>query len=101
VEEAILGRRAFGGLPDAFDAVELGRVRRQSSQLDAVTVLSEPGLRLFVETMARVVVDDQEDFPTVPTDELLEEREKRRAFEDGRDRPTLILRRSVVKMDRD
>ena len=37
-EEAVVRRALLGRLPDAFDAVELGRVRRQPMQFDAVAV---------------------------------------------------------------
>ena len=60
IEVAIVGCGLPGGLPDAFDGVELGRVGRQPTQFDAVLIRGEPGHALSLEVVARGVVDDQD-----------------------------------------
>lgn len=97
LEEAVVSRFAFRRLPDAFDAVELGRVRRQAPKLDAVPVRRKPGLGLFVEPMARTVVDDQEDLPATAANEFLEEQQKRVAIEDRRE----LVIKARPRFDRD
>jgi hypothetical protein len=51
--EAVVRGPLLGHLPDAFDRIELGRVRRQAKQLDAVAVAREPELAGRVEVVAR------------------------------------------------
>jgi hypothetical protein len=81
--EAIMGGSLLGQLPDALDAVELGRVRRKPEQLDAVPILGQPLLSLFFEIVAGAVVDDQEDLASATPNDLLQEIEERESVEDG------------------
>src|SRR5882672_10083068 len=59
--EAVVGGFLLGHLPDALDSVQLGRVGRQSEQLDAMAVFGEPRLTFGRQLVARAVVDDEED----------------------------------------
>jgi hypothetical protein len=80
--EAVVRGSLLGHLPDAFNGIELGRVRRQTEQLDAVAVGHKPTLADRIEVVAGAVVDDQERFASpAPTDDLLEEGQKRTAVE--------------------
>ena len=81
--EAIMGGSLLGQLPDALDAVELGRVRRKPEQLDAVAILGQPLLSFLLEVVAGAVVDDQEDLASATGNDLLQEVEEREAVEDG------------------
>lgn len=81
-EETVVGRRALRGFPHAFDAVELRRVWRQAMELYPMAVLAEPPLALIIETVARPVVEDQEDLATASTHKPFEEAQERRRLED-------------------
>lgn len=83
--EAIVGGSFLGQLPDAFDAVELRRVWRKPEQLDAVTILRQPLLSLFLEVVAGTVVDDEEDLASAARNDLLQEIEERESVEDWRE----------------
>lgn len=96
-EEPVVCRPTLGRLPDAFDSVELRRVRRQAPELDAVTVRCEPRLRFVVKAMARAVIDDQEDLAPTTMDKLLEEEQERVAVEDRRE----LIREARPSFDRD
>ena len=50
-------------------------------QLDAATVVSEPGLAVDVEVVARAVVDDEEELATMARHQLAQEREEGPAVE--------------------
>lgn len=94
--KAIVGGSLLGQLPDAFDRVELRRVGRQPEQLDAMVVLFQPQLPLFLEVVAGAVVDDQEDLASASNNELFEEVEERKPVEDGREpvvKPRLLFER--------
>ena len=72
--KAVVPGGFLGDLPDAFDAVQLRRVGRQTEQLDAVTMGGEPLLSNFFEPMAGSVVYDEEDLAAwTATDQLLDE----------------------------
>ena len=96
-EEAIVRRALLRRLPDALDAVELGRVRRQPLELDAMAIRREPLLPFLVEVMAGAVVDDQEDLASSAMNEPFEELEERALVEDRRE---LILEARPA-LDRD
>src|SRR5271170_4619822 len=75
--EAIVGRLLLGDLPDALDAIELGRVGRESEQLDAMAMPLEPLHAFVLKVVARSVVDDEEDLPRrTASNQLLEEVEE-------------------------
>src|ERR1700761_555387 len=81
--EPIVGGPLLGHLPYALNRVVLGRVRRQTKQLEPPTVLGEPLLPVFLEVVAGTVVDDQEDLAATVCHELLQELEEREPVEDG------------------
>jgi len=81
-EEAVVGRRSLGGLPYAFDPIELRRVRREPPELDSATIFREPPFRLVAESVAWTVVDDQEDLSPSTSHQVFQKEEKRGAVED-------------------
>jgi hypothetical protein len=84
-EKRVVCRSLLRLFPDALDRVELGRVRRQSSKLNAFAVRHKPGLTFVAEVMEGRVVDHEEDFaPRAPCDEL-EEVQKSLPVEDRRE----------------
>ena len=83
-EERVVCGQLASRFPDAFHRHELGRVGRQTVELDAVTVLAQPPFAVVVEIVARAVVDDQEDLaPVVTVHKLPQELEERRSVEHG------------------
>src|SRR5216684_3680317 len=82
VEEAVVGRELLGLFPCALGGVEVWRVRWEAEQFDAVMVPTEPRFAVLREVVAGSVVEDQEQLPARPLDELLEEQQERVAVED-------------------
>jgi hypothetical protein len=62
--EAIVGRALLRHLPNALDAVELGRVRLKSEQLYAMMMVGEPSLSDRIELVAGPIVDDEKHLST-------------------------------------
>src|ERR1700722_9575645 len=81
--EAVVRRPLLRCLPHALDAVQLWRVGRQTEQLDAMMMLSEPAFAVFAGVVARAIVDDEEDLsPRAATNKLFEKVKERAAVED-------------------
>jgi len=84
--EAVVGGSLLGHLPDAFDWVQLRRVRRQPKQLDTMAVTREPQLPFLVEVVTGTVIDDEKGLATTASaNDLLEERKERDAVEHWRE----------------
>ena len=71
VEVAVVGSVLPRRIPDALDRVELGGVRREATEFDAMSIGGEPGGAFSTEVVAGGVVDDEEHLAAVASDETL------------------------------
>jgi len=79
-----VSRALLGFLPDPLDGVEVGRAGRQPVQFDSMAVGLQPRDTISLQVVAGTVVDDEEEFASCRTDELLQECKERAAVEHGR-----------------